>query len=345
MTDDSTFDPFELKKTAAPPVTDSKPRPVLIAVSQGNAAETPHARAVGPTDSSEQSTFDPFGISAVAVTPQDVGTTRPAPDSPPDVPRVYRSPSIALPPKLIVKLTKYEEVSSVAKTGPDAEGSSHVSIEGSVYAQVQCSDALKNAPFSIISVSSQAFKAGVRPNPKYTVLSEGDIPVITIPKQEIGFVPVMFYSLNDVVQHMPILLERKVTVNERSIRVAVQVRSKLTNVGDLEDFTIAVAVPERVDGQSIKIIRGDGVWDELKRCIRWKLASLKKGNSFMVSAQASLWQPLPEAEQICFPILMRCKSATDQISKVDFDVVEAPDYPSSLIATKAQSFRLLHRLT
>jgi hypothetical protein len=47
-----------------------------------------------------------------------------------------------------------------------------------------------------------------------------------------------------------------VTIHESSVRIALQVRSKLTNRGDLRDFCLAVAVPEHVDANSVEIVRG-----------------------------------------------------------------------------------------
>lgn len=129
-------------------------------------------------------------------------------------------------------------------------------------------------------------------------------------------------------------------------RVAVQVRSKLSNKGDLGDFTIAVAMPEHVDGDTVEVLRGDGTYDELKRTIRWNMKELPRGESFMVSAQAQLWSPLSDDEQerVRFPVLARCSSTKDQISSVDFRATEAEDHPASVTYYGTKSFRLLHRL-
>jgi hypothetical protein len=114
----------------------------------------------------------------------------------------------------------------------------------------------------------------------------------------------------------------------------------------MKDFTIAVAIPERVDGASIQILRGEGTWDELKRTVKWKLDSLDKGESFMVSAQANLWNPLGDGEpEVTFPVMLRCTSAADQIGSIDFQATEADGHPASVTSSTAHSFRLLHRLT
>jgi Adaptor complexes medium subunit family len=280
--------------------------------------------------------FDPFHVN-------DEGDSDESPLAPPHVSRVSRSTKgVALPPKLNVKLTINEEVSSTAFAS--SEGASQVVVEGSIYAQVQCSDAMKNAPFHLVaqSLGHNEGVINICPNPKFVSSEGGEENLVKIPKHEIGFVPIARYSLTNEVQHMPLLLERKVTVTETSCRIAVQVRSKLSNRGNMEDFTIAVAVPECVNGESIEIVRGEGEYDELKRAILWKLPELEKGESFMVSAQVKLWEP---ATEIQFPVMLRCSSSADQISNVEFKVTAAEGYPSSITCNTTHSFRLLHRLS
>lgn len=320
-----------------------------------SASQQPSFEAADSFDAS----FDPFGIAELQKR-EEKKQMDASPKPPPEVSRITRSnvssssatsaqrtgSRLAIPPKMVVKLAIFEDVSSVANMGPDSEGASETLSEGTVYAQVQCSDALKNAPFAmVISTAITLQPPHFRPNPKFTTISPASAPLVQIPKHEIGYVPIGYYSVKEQVQHMPILLERKVTVLDTSVRVAVQVRTKLTNNSDLEDFSIAVAVPERVDGESIEILHGDGEYDKLKRMIKWKLPILNKGESFMVSAQGQLWKAREGVEDIRFPVLMRCRSSADQISSVSFEAVEADGYPSALTANMTRSFRLLHRLT
>jgi Adaptor complexes medium subunit family len=287
--------------------------------------------------------FDSIDVDDIDPDHEDVDD-RESPPSPPPVSRVSRSNSkgIALPPKINVKLAISEDVSSTAN--PDSEGASNVSVEGSIHAQVQCSDAMKNAPFCLIPQSLQKEDNTVtfRPNHDFVTKDGIEENVVIIPKHEIGLVPVLQYSVKNNIQHMPLLLERKVTVLGLMCRVAVQVRSKLSNRGNMQNFAIAVAVPECVNGSSIEIVRGQGDYDELKRTIMWRLDELQKGESFMVSAQAKLWEP---AVDLQFPVLLRCTSVSDPISDVEFKVTAAAGYPSSITFNTTYSFRLLHRLS
>lgn len=306
------------------------------------------------TQLSDSSSLDPFGIASLTQQGRKQEAAAAAAAAGPPAPAVNRTYSSntgattlsALPPKMLIKLTTYEEVTSVATVLEP--GTSRISIEGSVYVQLHSSDARRNAPFQLVPDSANESIVAIKPNNKYSKQifnQQNPSLTVTIPKNELGYVPVVHYSFDKIVDHMPVLLERKVTIHEESCRIAFQVRSKLTNQGDLRDFTLAVAVPEKVDADSIEILRGDGVYDGLKRLIKFKMAFLNKGESFMVSAQAKLWKSLGDDEEIHFPVVMRCNSCEDQISNVNFSAVEAPGQPSSLTIHKAHSFRLLHRLS
>lgn len=133
---------------------------------------------------------------------------------------------------------------------------------------------------------------------------------------------------------------------QSTVRIAVQVRSKLSNKGDLHDFTIVVALPERVNAETVEVVRGEGSIDELKRTIKWTVPDLVKGESFMVSAQAKLWTAVTTDDKslLRFPVLLRCSSSFDHISSVEFRATEADDFPATISFTKTHSFRLLHRL-
>ena len=345
---DSPFDPFRVKdeKKTHEAIMESstsspeQPNPPERTGSQ----EDPLSLSLQPSDSSS---LDPFGIGSLSQQQSshalESGAMKKTNNS---AIRASANPVSALPPKMLIKLTTYEEVTSVA-TVLDP-GTSRISVEGSVYVQLHSSDARRNAPFQLVPVSENK-NVSIKPNNKYTkrpaTVAQSSALTVTIPKQELGYVPVLYYSFDQIADHMPVLLERKVTIHEDSCRIAFQVRTKLTNRGDLRDFTLAVAVPEKVDADSIEILRGDGAYDGLKRLIKYKMASLPKGESFMVSAQAKLWKALGDDEDIHFPVVMRCTSSEDQISSVDFSAVEAPGQRSSLTVHKAQSFRLLHRLS
>ena len=214
-------------------------------------------------------------------------------------------------------------------------------------AQVTCSDANQNAPFVLMGTGQSGSKMTFTPNDQFSkVYSTKDgskINVVKIPKNIVGFVPIGQYTMRETIEHMPLLLEQKVTRTRQYIQVAVQVRSKLTNQSDLTDFSLAVSVPDAVIGRSIKIVSGDGEFDELKRTIVWTRNHLAKGESFMVSARANV-EAESNLDEVEFPVLLRC-SSQDQISTAQFQASEAHGHPASLSsATNIMTFRMLHRL-
>lgn len=259
------------------------------------------------------------------------------PPPPPTVNRVARSSSAkALPPKISVKLVVREDATAMAIAA--GAGASHVNIVGTIQAQIQCSDATKNAPFLLKMEPLETMEI----NEEF--VNEETLQVY-IPKHEIGLVRILEFAVQQHIQRMPLLLERKISIKERTCRISIQVRSKLANKGDLKDLSIAIAVPMEVDGESISILRGgDGIYDELRRIVHWRLDELKRGASLMVAAEAQLWETPPQDAKLEFPVILRANSTEDKISEVDCRVVPAEGHPSSVTFTQSHSFRLLYRL-
>ena len=138
-------------------------------------------------------------------------------------------------------------------------------------------------------------------------------------------------------------MERRVTRKGDIVQVAVQVRSKLTNLYDLTDLSITLALPDPVIGEDVEVNVGEGVYEEVKRIITWKLSALQKGDSFMVSVRCLVNDDADDAS-LKFPIILRC-SSLDQISTGEFNAVEATGYPAALSSEViSRTFRLIHRV-
>lgn len=147
------------------------------------------------------------------------------------------------------------------------------------------------------------------------------------------------------------LVEQKVVRSKNKIQVAVQVRSKLSNPDDLYDFTIAISIPGRINGNSVTIVSGEGEWDRMKRCVTWELDRLTTGQSFMVSAKCTLDESADDNPAkandnagLKFPVMLRCRSR-DQICSTQFQAVEASGHPASVSSSVVdKTFRIVHRL-
>jgi hypothetical protein len=277
-------------------------------------------------------------------------------------------------------------------TTPASGGSANTIafVQGTISAFVVSSDAHQNHPFAITvtatndtaanatsgptSNTTSVLPVPIRPVPEYTykdTMSNTTITATTttassnsssfesntmivshIPKQVVTYVPIAYYSIHQEIPHMPILVERKVTTIDTSVRLAIQIRSKISNTSDIRHVVIAVAIPERVDGPSLSITRGTthGHYDDLKRMLMWRFDTLPTGQSILVTAQGKLWQAIQNAhdhvvhddaddtadpilssstkhhnndhqygdstkseETLNFPVVVRCHSSTDSI--------------------------------
>lgn len=259
--------------------------------------------------------------------------------------------STALPPRLDVKFKLHEEVTSVADPSEENEGSSDISVDGTVLAQVTSSDALKNSPFIMVATSPLGSAIIFLANDEYvkTYPSTGQsapVHVIKIPKANVGFIEAGHYQVNERVPHMPMLLERKITRSNAKVQIIIQVRSKLSNQDDLKEMSILLSISDKIAGDSVEINTGKGEWDRASRTVLWTLEKLPKGESFLVSVRAKLTEAnaivaTPELE---FPVMLRCTSV-DQLSSAQFHAVEASGYPATVsFATVQRTFRIIHRL-
>eukprot|EP00980_Cylindrotheca_fusiformis_P000164 scaffold26_cov117-Cylindrotheca_fusiformis.AAC.5 len=251
--------------------------------------------------------------------------------------------SQAIPPLMAVNFKIHEEISSYATMDPDLEGSSEIFVQGGVLAQVTSSDALKNSPWVLLGTTKDGNIIDVVPNASYTTRYEtrGDrdkVCIIKIPKSTVAFVPVGSYHFTETIEHMPLLLERRVTRKGDKVQVAIQVRSKLSNPYDLTDLSITLAFPDPVIEEDVEVNVGEGEFDKIKRSVTWRLSALQKGDSFMVSVRTVVNENT-EDTSLQFPVLLRC-SSLDQISTAEFKAVEANGFPATLSSEVSSSSEL-----
>lgn len=279
-----------------------------------------------------------------------------------------------LPPRLNVRLTVHEEISSTAVADPGGESGSlsQLSIEGKVTARVESSNANKNAPFSLQISGPMASMASITRTDhcvleeeedatKNTPFTREDIGVVRcrvdIPKSEVAGCDILVYSLNVRTQNMPILVQTKAAIHEKTCRISVQVRSNLSNRGDLVDFAIVVAIPPTLRGDTLEITRGDrGVWDANKSIVTWRVGDLPHGESCLVSAEAEVVPAVADLlrdnpfdvgaadDKVRCPVLVRCLSEVDQVSDLRLSALELEGAPATIVQQQSCSYRLLHRV-
>mmetsp|Transcript_13471 Transcript_13471/g.22024 ORF Transcript_13471/g.22024 Transcript_13471/m.22024 type:complete len:339 (+) Transcript_13471:79-1095(+) len=277
----------------------------------------------------------------------------------------------ALPPRLVVKLALYEDISSTAIVDPNGEGGSlsQILIEGKIMAQVESSNALKSTPFSLALSGPMVSLATIKCN-KHSALEDEDASVggtigtvrwkVNVPKSITTLTDILSYSINVRTQNMPILVQAKTAlVKTKTCRISVQIRSNLSNIGDLTNFTIVVAIPPTtLLANTLTITRGDhGVWDSNKRIISWKIGALNHGESCLVSAEAEVsesivqvmhenpFNPNRAEDRIKCPVIVRFESEVDQVSDLEMRVGELGGVPATIMeGGQVRSYRMLHRV-
>lgn len=178
---------------------------------------------------------------------------------------------------------------------------------------------------------------------------------VEIPKPTVNCL-VLRYTMTTETKNMPILVQSKATLKEKICRVGIQIRSNLSNRGDINDLSISVPIPNTLQESSVKITRGKGSWNECKRLVNWDIGTLAHGQSVLVSVEAEVSHTMAQLledddlssmkfnEKIHCPVLVRCSSISDTLT--DFTISASPwmEEPSNMSLQQGQSYRLLHRI-
>lgn len=163
--------------------------------------------------------------------------------------------------------------------------------------------------------------------------------------------------MNVRTQNMPILVQAKAAVKSNKCRISVQIRSNLSNQGNLSNFTIIIAIPTTIRGETVEVTRGErGVWDANARIVTWKIGNLPHGESCLVGAEgqvssavANLLHENPftaemvESKIVC-PVLVRCSSEVDQVSDLTLTATSLSGNPATIVQNDMRSYQLLHRV-
>jgi len=124
----------------------------------------------------------------------------------------------------------------------------------------------------------------------------------------------------------------------------------------MQNVSIMVAVPPNVKGDTVKMSRKGGVWNEMKRTISWFVEELTPGKAMELqlhfecmsdsssSADSSNEQPqLTQKQMPKFPVLVRADCPSSLFSSIEIisDYSSGSNEPAKL--DLARSGRLLHR--
>ena len=143
-------------------------------------------------------------------------------------------------------------------------------------------------------------------------------------------------------------MKSRVQASGDIVRVGFKVRANPSNDFSLKRIMIVLAVPPNVDGQSVRMSRQGGMWDEMKRTVSWSVAKLEAGEALEIQTQftavdgGATTSGRKDRAPPKFPVLVRsdCSKLFSSVEVLgDFD-----DGFSSPIRVMPSSFsRILHR--
>jgi hypothetical protein len=143
------------------------------------------------------------------------------------------------------------------------------------------------------------------------------------------------------------LVKSRVQVSDDVSRVGLKVRANPSNTEPLNNVVILIAVPPFVQGETVKMSRKGGVWDEMKRTICWIITKLDPGEVLEIQAQfqSGNLQNLAQVD-LQFPVLVRAdvpRLFSGITISTCYNGEHSDDSIVSVENKVSQSTRILHR--
>jgi hypothetical protein len=130
-------------------------------------------------------------------------------------------------------------------------------------------------------------------------------------------------------------------------RVGFKVRANPSNTEPLNNMVILIAVPPFVQGETVKMSRKGGVWDEMKRTICWIIDELEPGEVLEIQAQFQSGNLRNLAQvDLQFPVLVRAdvpRLFSGISISTDYKGEHSDDSIVSVNNKVSQCTRILHR--
>jgi len=154
---------------------------------------------------------------------------------------------------------------------------------------------------------------------------------VLIPQhQDDVFLNVANYETNMKLPSPPVRVQTKVQVASKFCRVGINIKADKMNESNLTDLSILTAVPDAVNGDTVKMSRRGGIWDSLERLLVWNAKELKIGAKLGLQARFEMIlkndgddNVVIDKSAICFTALLRCSSLQGQMSRLYIDLLEA----------------------
>ncbi|GAX19924.1 hypothetical protein FisN_1Lh607 [Fistulifera solaris] len=282
---------------------------------------------------------DPFHLSA------DQSTAR-------ATERAYRSLVTNEPNASSTPLVKVYSHEQLAAQYDDVSNEGEISIEGTIYVQAM---GPSSTPFCIVlrdllgqidrieervdvccDITDRVSSRGLHSSDRILRISLNSSPASPF-RETI----VLKYFCIPTLRPVPLLVKSRVQQSREHTRVGFKIRANPSNQFPLYQIMIIMAVPPNMDGESVRLSRPGGVWDEMKRTIAWSIKYLQPGEALEIQAQFSSMDGNGQRSG-SFPILVRTEyprlfSAVEVVNEY-WDAVT----PAIQLET-ACAGRLLHR--
>ena len=105
-----------------------------------------------------------------------------------------------------------------------------------------------------------------------------------------------------------------------------------------------MGVPDEVPGDTLVTQPAGGVWDESKSAVIWCVSELGRGEKFQLQARFEIENDVVPANELNFPVLVRCQCLHAQLSEIEFEVTDNPnEFPAEMTMKVVSRYRLSHR--
>ena len=144
------------------------------------------------------------------------------------------------------------------------------------------------------------------------------------------------------------MVQKNVRIVNNLCRVAVQIRSTPSYENNLTNVSVLMAVPISVNGDTVRMSHGGGVWDSFKRLIVWSLGEVAPGSTIVLQSLFEFNNPkdrtiLEGNNSLKFPLVLRFSGKKEQLTNIMVDAVNGDSTSSNVETTLERSFRVLYR--
>ena len=144
------------------------------------------------------------------------------------------------------------------------------------------------------------------------------------------------------------VVQNKSRIASNLCRVSVHIRAVPSTENNLSNVTILMAVPQAVNGDTVRMSHQGGVWDPLKRLIVWSFENITAGTTMNLQSLFEFSKPVDEVlaegqNAINFPVLVRCNTLKGQLSNIVVETTDIHNVAGSIDTTLSRTFRVLYR--